>query len=207
MPAVTGNRGITLVEVLVTLLIVSVGLLGVLGMQMSAVNSGQQALLRSQAAVLTQSLAERMRVNRALINPIDPLNRTDNFYSELNYYTCPADFNPLDAVADCSNGHCDAGEIALIDIRQLTCQTDQIHPDLKLAVECVTPPDGETSFHAPGCPPLALYRLSASWPAELWQTPGPELSDPRCPADSVFTAGSAEHRDCVVLELQLGVSL
>ena len=58
------QRGATLIEVLVAMLILSVGLLGLAGMQMKALQSNQSAYYRSQATVLAYDIMDRMRANR-----------------------------------------------------------------------------------------------------------------------------------------------
>jgi len=60
------QRGATLVEVLVALLVLSIGLLGVAALQVSALQTNQGAHVRSQASVLTYDIADRMRANRAV---------------------------------------------------------------------------------------------------------------------------------------------
>ncbi len=57
--------GATLIEVLVAMLVLSVGLLGLAGMQMTALQSNQSAYYRSQATVLAYDVIDRMRANRA----------------------------------------------------------------------------------------------------------------------------------------------
>lgn len=59
-----GQRGATLVEVLVTLLILCIGLLGVAALQIQALRANHGATLRSQATVLSHDIADRMRANR-----------------------------------------------------------------------------------------------------------------------------------------------
>ena len=63
--ATSRQRGATLIEVLVAMLILSVGLLGLAGMQMTALKSNQSAYYRSQATVLAYDIIDRMRANRA----------------------------------------------------------------------------------------------------------------------------------------------
>jgi type IV pilus assembly protein PilV len=58
------SRGMTLVEVLVTMVITSVGLLGVAAMQLTSLRSNYDAYVRSQAAMLAADLLDRMRANR-----------------------------------------------------------------------------------------------------------------------------------------------
>ncbi len=63
MPPRTG--GATLVEVLVALLILSVGLLGIAALYVDNLRSGRTSILRTQAATLAADMADRIRVNRA----------------------------------------------------------------------------------------------------------------------------------------------
>lgn len=57
-------RGFTLIEVLVALLVLSIGLLGIAGLQLKSLRDSQDAYLRSQASILAADIIERMRANR-----------------------------------------------------------------------------------------------------------------------------------------------
>ncbi len=57
-------RGLTLVEILVALLILSIGLLGLATMQTSSVKFTTSAYQRTQATALAYDLVDRMRSNR-----------------------------------------------------------------------------------------------------------------------------------------------
>ena len=56
--------GMTLVEALVALVVLSVGLLGVAGLQLSSLRNNHNAHLRSQATALAYDIMDRMRANR-----------------------------------------------------------------------------------------------------------------------------------------------
>lgn len=56
--------GMTLIEVLVAVLILSIGLLGLAGLQTLSLRSNHSAYLRSQATILAYDIADRMRANR-----------------------------------------------------------------------------------------------------------------------------------------------
>lgn len=58
------QRGFTLIEILVTLLIVSSGLLGFAALLNKSIASNRHAYLVSQATMLAYDLTERMRANR-----------------------------------------------------------------------------------------------------------------------------------------------
>ncbi len=58
-------RGFTLVEALVALLALSIGLLGIAGMQLTGMRANMSAGWRSQATYLGYDIIDRMRANRA----------------------------------------------------------------------------------------------------------------------------------------------
>lgn len=57
--------GVSLVEALVALVILSVGMLGIAALYVESLRSGRTALLRSQAVTLAADMADRIRANRA----------------------------------------------------------------------------------------------------------------------------------------------
>ena len=59
----TSSAGFTLIEILVAIVVVSVGLLGYAGLQLNGLNQTHAALFRSQAAISTHDMADRLRAN------------------------------------------------------------------------------------------------------------------------------------------------
>jgi type IV pilus assembly protein PilV len=57
------QRGVTLVEILVTVVIISVGLLGVAALHLTSLRAGQGSHTRSQATALANDIIDRMRAN------------------------------------------------------------------------------------------------------------------------------------------------
>ena len=60
----SAQKGLTLIEVLITLVLISIGLLGMAAMQVRALQFNQSAYLYSQAISLSYDIADRMRINR-----------------------------------------------------------------------------------------------------------------------------------------------
>ncbi len=56
-------RGLSLIEVLVTLVLLGVGLLGLAGLQLRGMQVNQGSAFRSQAAILAEDLIDRMRAD------------------------------------------------------------------------------------------------------------------------------------------------
>jgi type IV pilus assembly protein PilV len=58
------QQGFTLVEILVAVLVLTIGLLGLAGLQATTMRFNHSAYMRSQATNLAYDIADRMRVNR-----------------------------------------------------------------------------------------------------------------------------------------------
>jgi len=56
--------GFTLIEVLISLVVISIGLFGIAGMQLQSLKTSHDAYLRTQATFLAYDLIDKMRANR-----------------------------------------------------------------------------------------------------------------------------------------------
>jgi type IV pilus assembly protein PilV len=95
------QSGFTLIEVLVTVLILAIGLLGIAGLQASSMTNNHNAQLRSIATLQAYDLADRMRANRGGITYDASGNVTASEYN-----------NPVAAQADCATAACSTAAIA-----------------------------------------------------------------------------------------------
>jgi len=57
-------QGFSLIEILVTVVVLSIGLLGLAGLQLTGLKYNHSAYLRSQATLLASDIIDRMRANR-----------------------------------------------------------------------------------------------------------------------------------------------
>lgn len=58
------QKGVTLIEVLVAIIVLSIGLLGLAGLQSAGLTHNQSANFRSTATTMTYSILDSMRANR-----------------------------------------------------------------------------------------------------------------------------------------------
>lgn len=60
------HRGFSLLEVMIAILVLSIGLLGMAGLQLNAMKFNQTATVRSHATFLAYDITDRMRANRGV---------------------------------------------------------------------------------------------------------------------------------------------
>ena len=106
------QSGLTLIEILVTLVIMAVGLLGLAGLQSAAIKGSADISQRSQALWLANSLADRMRANTEGIGS----------YASLSTSSCSAPAtNCSDHGANVSGSACTPTQIATFDVWEVAC--------------------------------------------------------------------------------------
>lgn len=103
--APSDERGFTLVEVLVSMLVVAVGILAVLGVQSRTLVDTQTAVRRAQAMRLIDDLSERMHSNPSALSNIGAYQSAFNDEPDPATATTP----------DCRNGTCTSSELATYD--------------------------------------------------------------------------------------------
>ena len=64
IPSTRSMRGFSMIEVLIALVVTSVGLLGLAALQATSLKVNHGAYLRAQATLLAHEMADRMRANR-----------------------------------------------------------------------------------------------------------------------------------------------
>lgn len=105
--------GFTLIEVLIALLVLSIGALGASILILQARRAAQQSSLMSAAVHLAARAADAMRANSIASAGAD----AGNPYLQLDYDALAN--GPPGDVADCSNGACDSGALAEADLAML----------------------------------------------------------------------------------------
>jgi type IV pilus assembly protein PilV len=107
------NRGFTLIEVLVTLVILMFGLLGIAGLIMKGQRASYEAYQRQQALSIASDLVERIKSNQRQITTYIPAG-------DLPMRTIDGDGSIFSSVGggvtDCDAATCTPAEIAAYDI-------------------------------------------------------------------------------------------
>jgi type IV pilus assembly protein PilV len=75
------QRGLTLIEAMIALLVVSIGLLGIASLQITAMNQNASSLHHSQAVWYAYNMSDRIRSNITQFANYNGINTDDNDYS------------------------------------------------------------------------------------------------------------------------------
>jgi type IV pilus assembly protein PilV len=105
------QKGISLLEVLISVLVLSVGLLGLGGLQLYALKGSNDAHFRTVASFLAADLADRMR-----INPEGVAMAGYEISSAQSTTLCTTGIKQCQGTAQCS-----APELATFDLYQIVC--------------------------------------------------------------------------------------
>ncbi|MGE8317350.1 MAG: type IV pilus modification protein PilV [Comamonas sp.] len=131
----TRQRGITLLESLVAIVVAALGILGILGVQMRTLADTQTSVRRAQAVKLIEDLNERMKVNP------NALGNIDGYVLPWAAEPAPPATRPMTPRVSklCDTNDCSHAELAAYDLREW-----------KRAVEALLPLGNAATFPALG---------------------------------------------------------
>lgn len=173
--AVKPQQGITLIEVLVTVVISAVGLLGIAVLQLTALKGVVDSSQRMTAAAIVSDIADRLRAN--------PAGRQANEYAAAFavYSECDADTPPPDNICSdyFSQGAkskveslaCNGAELALFDAWELSCGHVNQDSNLSSPVDFLVTPTITVSCSdsdvgdAHTCSDHSNHEITISWMA------------------------------------------
>lgn len=116
-PPLARHAGFSMLEVLIALIVISLGLLGIAGMQAAAINNTGIARSRSLGAIAADSMAAAMHANVAYWSNLSAVNNntwTVNAGGVTSVNNSPS----LTQTTDCSTANCTATAMAAYDTTQ-----------------------------------------------------------------------------------------
>ena len=99
------QKGVGLIEIIVALLILSIGILGFIALQYRAVEATSEAINRMQAINIARDIAERIRANREGLA---------SYKTQIQTAT-----NQIDFATNCITSACSATALADFDVSQV----------------------------------------------------------------------------------------
>ena len=134
------QSGVSLIEILVTTLVLGVGLLGVASLQVASVSSNQEGLFTSQATSIAEDLASRIRSAKMIT--LVPNSDTDHLTFVSNYVVVgeiacdvnmpPANLCRTDGVTAAAN--CSFADIAAYDRWEVCVNANENLPQGKVRI-------------------------------------------------------------------------
>ena len=115
--------GVTLLENMVALLVISVGLLGFVGMQAFTLHGGASTTYRQIAMQQVHDMADRIRANPAAYYSMDAAGNFPNLYSGVS-----ASASPAAPPTDCRKAPCTAATLAAFDIYEWQTANNALLP-------------------------------------------------------------------------------
>ena len=198
------QTGVGMVEVLVTLFILSIGLLGVASLQFIGSLSNSDALNRSQSVLVAQQLTERLRAASVMSQTGDGQVVANEYFDADRYnfgnLSCPGGGNPFDCfcneipsgVRDCQGQNCSAAELATYDAYEVSCSAVSSNPEANIALTC----EDNNGLDANTCSAGSKHIVTLSWPVQSWQN-----NERRLNADC--NDDTDEPMDCVIVDITL----
>lgn len=184
MSVMTSQRGAGLIEALVAILVLSIGLLGMVGMQTASIKYEQTGWVRSALSTNISSLADRIRANASADAGAYTFSRT--YAAErASIEATPLPNSYLTPAKDCNAAACTNAELAAYD---LVVWRNDLNQQLPGAVGFITPT---------GAKGIDLrFGVTVAW-FNKDNLDGTTLRQPEiCPAAAVGTTGIAARNCC-----------
>ena len=196
--------GVGMIEILVTLFILSVGLLGVAYLQFVGSFTNSESLSRSQSVLVAQQLSERLRANaffsvRGDGLVVDNAYFNDDLYNFANLscatgalpYQCYCLNRPA-LIPNCNGAVCSSAELAVVDAYEASCAAVNANSEIKITLSC----EDNNLADATTCSVGSKHIVTLSWPVENWQNIQRSLNA-KCNVDQ------STPYDCVSVDITL----
>jgi type IV pilus assembly protein PilV len=152
------QAGFTLLEVLIAITVLAIGLLGLAGLQLITLQTGQVSYQRSQAITLAYEVADRMRANR--------------LQAGAKAYAVTALTTPTAATTNCGTASCSAAQLATYDVSTWYARVQNLLPSGTASIACSTA----------GCGTGVMQTVTVMWD----ESQTGSVTDTSCPGPTTF---------------------
>lgn len=147
------QRGFSLIEAMVSLVVIGVGLLGLGGMQVASVKGTNNAHARTVATFLAMDLGDRMRANKEALD--------GGKYDTATSAAASAVDCAVASTTNCRTSSCDSSQTALYDLEEVMCgATASISKALLNSSLSVTCPGAAVGA---GCDENSVHVIEIKW--------------------------------------------
>ncbi|BFT29717.1 hypothetical protein D210916BOD24_08930 [Alteromonas sp. D210916BOD_24] len=166
------QAGVGLIEILITLFILAIGLLGVAALQFTGSFANKDAISRTQAEMVATQVAERLRAAARPATMGDGMVASNTYFNADSYnfasLSCQSGSHPYrcfclsrpTSIPNCEGQVCNESDMALYDGWALSCAAVQTNPQTLLAVSC----DDSNTGDIYSCSVGSRISILLTWP-------------------------------------------
>jgi len=144
---INSQTGVGLIEVLIALIVLSVGFLASANFQISSMRTNQQARVEAQALVLISDMMDRMRAN--------PEGVRAGLYDNVSTSTLTA--------PACLTTSCTVTQLADADLFEWSANFESLRNDTNFVPVLPYSPDGSPAVGSVSAPVAGIYTVSVAW--------------------------------------------
>lgn len=197
------QSGVGFIEVLITLFVLAIGLLGVASLQFVGSFANRDAISRTQSELVAEQVAERLRSAARPATASDSLVVNNAYFDADNYnfstlscadddlYACHCLSLPS-SIPDCESSTCTEAQMAAYDGWALSCSAVQTNDSVTLQVTCTDSIGSDTDTCSSG----SRIHIILTWPVSNTDKQKYTLNA-RCNPDT------SDNNACVVKDITL----
>ena len=145
------QSGFSLIEVLIALVVLSIGLIGMAGIQQAGVRNNHNALLHSQASMLAYEIGDMMRSNMIEVE-FGNYNVADGIF--------PTESSICASTELVTAVNCSSQEMAIFHLKRWSEHLEQRLPEGSGTIFCQ---DIDDTFNQNSCSPGSTVVIEVSW--------------------------------------------
>ncbi|QPG06499.1 pilus assembly protein PilV [Salinimonas marina] len=168
------QQGVGMIEILVTLFVLAVGLLGVASLQFVGSFQNRDAISRTQSELVAEQVAESLRSAARPATAGDGMVAHNDYFSNASYnftglscagndpYLCHCLSKPS-SVPNCEGTECTESQMARYEGWALSCAAVQTNPQTRINVGC----QDNNIVDADVCSAGSRIQITLSWPVTV----------------------------------------
>ena len=154
------SKGLGLIEILITVVVLSIGLLGIAAVQTVGMGFNHDSYLRSQATMMINELTERMSTNIVAVDA--------NVFANINTFNLATCGTPPAVICEGTVVACTPAQLATYDAFRMACGFNaggndgavNIFPNGTLNITCI---DSDGGVDADPCTNGSNHQITISW--------------------------------------------
>ncbi|WP_246587670.1 prepilin-type N-terminal cleavage/methylation domain-containing protein [Alteromonas lipotrueiana] len=168
------QQGVGMIEILVTLFVLAIGLLGVASLQFVGSFQNRDAISRTQAEFVAEQVAESLRSAARPAIAGDGMVAHNDYFKNTTYnfnglscegsdpYLCHCLERPA-SIPDCEGAQCSESQMARYEGWALSCAAVQTNPSTRISLGCQDSNSADTD----ACSAGSRIQITLTWPVAV----------------------------------------